>query len=381
MGPASCCNRKEDDSGKLTMTYLSRERQIQDFNSIKAKSQNAYINDDTNNGINENSRTGRGDEEDLLKKLLLLQRSYIIYKNKSRFLEKKAELQEEHENKIKHLQDMFISIFEKNLTQMNLSAFDSKYIYQDSQGKQRILFKASIAKYESNELFSFYKGEINIFGRKHGYGTLYYKDNSFYQGFWVDDSFSAFGRFIDSKGNLNEGRFLNWKLNGEGLKVNELGVKKGYFMEAKLNGIGIEDTPEHLYEGNFVDDIKSGKGKYFFKLLNETYEGESKDNSITGYGIYIWNNNNVYEGTFLNGKMHGNGKYKWPDGAEYEGDYIDNIKQGKGKFKWSDGKCYEGEFSKGKPHGKGIIYYIDGSKYDIIFQEGKPVSKNIIIDN
>jgi hypothetical protein len=375
MGHVNCCNRKDDDSGKMTMTYYSRERQIQDFNSFKARGQAGLMN---NHDViivgNEN------DEEDLLKKLVIIQKRYMSYKNRALFLERKADLLHEHETKLKHIQDIFTSIFEKNLTHMNLSAFDSKHIYHNSEGNSRRIFKASIAKYETNEIFSFYKGEINIFGRKHGFGTLYYKDNSYYQGFWVEDSFSAFGRYIDSKGNLNEGKFNNWKLNGEGFKLNESGVKKGNFVEGMLQGFGLEETPDHVYEGYFVDDMKFGKGKYFFKLLNETYEGESKDNSITGYGMYIWNNNNVYEGTFLNGKMHGKGKYKWPDGAEYEGDYLDNIKQGNGRFKWSDGKYYIGEFLKGKPHGKGIIYYVDGSKYDITFQEGKPVSKNLIND-
>ena len=73
----------------------------------------------------------------------------------------------------------------------------------------------------------------------------------------------------------------------------------------------VEETNEHIYEGDFKYDKKNGNGKLTYKLLKDTYEGEFKDNNITGVGFYTWVNKDTYNGSFLNGKMHGKGLYKW----------------------------------------------------------------------
>ena len=52
----------------------------------------------------------------------------------------------------------------------------------------------------------------------------------------------------------------------------------------------------------------------------------------------------MYEGDFVDGKKTGKGKYTWADGNVYEGDYVDGKKTGKGKFTWADGNVYEGDF-------------------------------------
>jgi hypothetical protein len=36
--------------------------------------------------------------------------------------------------------------------------------------------------------------------------------------------------------------------------------------------------------------------------MNDIYEGEFQDNMITGYGFYVWANQDSYKGTFINGK-------------------------------------------------------------------------------
>lgn len=134
--------------------------------------------------------------------------------------------------------------------------------------------------------------------------------------------------------------------------------------------MGIDETNEHVYQGNFKHDKKEGMGKLEYKTIKDVYEGEFKDNNITGHGFYIWANQDQYTGLFLNGKMHGKGIYRWPDGGEYEGDYKHNIKEGKGRFKWSNGKIYEGPFKNGKPHGIGKLF-INNVPYDVEFKEGK----------
>lgn len=50
----------------------------------------------------------------------------------------------------------------------------------------------------------------------------------------------------------------------------------------------------------------------------------------------------------------------WPDGRRYEGDFKENKMSGFGRFDYGDGKVYEGEFLNGKQHGTG--FYTSGDR-------------------
>lgn len=52
------------------------------------------------------------------------------------------------------------------------------------------------------------------------------------------------------------------------------------------------------YEGNFMNNLKQGKGKQYMK------------------------NGNVYEGEFFEGKWHGRGKITFPDTTTEEGIWL-----------------------------------------------------------
>lgn len=234
----------------------------------------------------------------------------------------------------------------------------------------RVLFDVKIRIYED---MAYYAGNVNLKGEKHGHGTLINKNGVKYQGSWVNNVFTGWGRLIDSDGNLFEGYFENCLLNGKGEKYSLSGsVYKGDFKNGMKDGIGEEETSEHIYVGQYKNDKKEGKGKLIYKAIKDVYDGEFKENCITGYGFYTWANKDTYQGTFFNGKMHGKGLYKWPDGGEYIGDYINNIKEGFGKFKWSNGKIFEGPFKNGRPHGIGKLA-IENEVYDVEFKDGKLV--------
>lgn len=134
---------------------------------------------------------------------------------------------------------------------------------------------------------------------------------------------------------------------------------------------------DYDYHGDFFEDKKHGNGKMYYPNSNETYEGNFKNNTLTGKGKYTWGNGDSYSGDFLNGKMHGVGEYLWKEGGKYIGEYTDNIKVGRGVFYWTNGRIYEGEFSNGKPHGTGIISQ-DKKRYETVFNDGKLVSRKLI---
>ena len=52
-----------------------------------------------------------------------------------------------------------------------------------------------------------------------------------------------------------------------------------------LNGYKEHNFPNgDVYKGNWVNNVRQGKGKYFFK--GGIYDGEWKDNEMNGYGVY-----------------------------------------------------------------------------------------------
>lgn len=65
----------------------------------------------------------------------------------------------------------------------------------------------------------------------------------------------------------------------------------------------------YKYEGEFKDNVMSGKGIYYFPN-GDRYEGEFLDNKRTGRGIMIYASGDKIEGNFLNGKLVDNTKEK-----------------------------------------------------------------------
>lgn len=79
----------------------------------------------------------------------------------------------------------------------------------------------------------------------------------------------------------------------------------------------------------------------------------------------------TYEGELINGVRNGWGKYKWKDGDIYEGEWKDGLFWGKGTFRFGEGYVYEGEFVNGKLHGDGVICRAGGSKHKGTFKNNK----------
>ena len=58
---------------------------------------------------------------------------------------------------------------------------------------------------------------------------------------------------------------------------------------------------------------------------NSFYEGEWRDDKISGKGKYSHANGDVYIGEFLNGLANGNGEYVYSKGSKYIGDWKDDM--------------------------------------------------------
>ena len=233
--------------------------------------------------------------------------------------------------------------------------------------------------------------KINICGK----GKINLKDGRTYEGTFVDGKLEGEGTYINNKGDIYIGGFIGGKLNGKGKIIqkreninksnggneqeninnkdnnddNNL-VYEGEIKDFKREGHGVEKCPEYVYEGNFHDDMKNGQGSIKYLKLGRKYEGEFKNNEITGYGYLIYENKQTYNGNLVDGKKEGKGKYIWPDGSEYEGEYKNDIREGEGSFKWANGLIFKGKFHNGRPEGKGKLYSKNSIK-DVEYRKGK----------
>ena len=273
---------------------------------------------------------------------------------------------------------------------------------EENKSDKKILYNNS-SKNSLNEFIKIFKNDslINNKGKNklklNGEGILKINNGKTIEGSSINQKLNGFSRFIDKDGTIYEGVFENGELNGIGkiikmkennndksinhtLKEENQIIYTGNIKNFKKEGFGREECFDYIYEGNFHNNMKNGKGEIKMIKSGDNYEGEFVNDKITGYGKYIWDNHHQYIGYFLDGEMNGKGKYKWPDGSEYEGEYVNNKREGKGKFKWNSGAFFEGNFHNGKPDGNGI-FFKQGSTYNAEFKDGHlKIHRKIILN-
>ena len=151
-----------------------------------------------------------------------------------------------------------------------------------------------------------------------------------------------------------EGEFINGKRNGKGKEYYESGVLKyeGEYLKGQRSGKGKEyyNKGELKFEGEyFYDDIWDGKG--YDKNKKNVFtinKGNGFIKEFNDDGILI------YEGEYINGMRNGKGKQYDKDGKIiYEGEFKDGKRHGKGKLFDEEGKIiYEGNFISGLREGE-----------------------------
>jgi len=129
------------------------------------------------------------------------------------------------------------------------------------------------------------------------------------------------------------------------------------------------------YEGDWVDGVRQGKGKYVSKSSGGVYDGEYRNDKKDGSGKYVWSNGDWYEGEWKQGLRHGQGVYVWKDKNEkYDGEWKDGIKEGSGKFIYANGDIFTGPYVSGNRHGSGQLVKSDGEERSENYKEGKLVN-------
>eukprot|EP01083_Nonionella_stella_P192000 710133_1 len=104
---------------------------------------------------------------------------------------------------------------------------------------------------------------------------------------------------------------------------------------------------------------KDGKAKVTY-ANGDTFEGELTDGQKNGKGIYFWKElNATYDGEWIMSIRKGHGKTTYSDGSKYEGEWDNNCQHGKGTYMYENGDSYCGQFINGKREGQGIYSYND----------------------
>ena len=189
------------------------------------------------------------------------------------------------------------------------------------------------------------------------------------------DYLNGIGKEYNDKGKvLYEGEYLNGKRNGKG---------KVYYSDGKLlyEGEFLNNKKWNIKEydknGNIINELKNGKG--YIDVYNEfdirIFEGEYTNGLRNGKGKEFYNNGKLlFEGEYKNGLKNGKGKQYDKNGKiivdgeysngcgwnvkEYDknNNIINEIKEGKGYIKHYDKSnilIFECEFTNGLKNGKG----------------------------
>lgn len=129
-----------------------------------------------------------------------------------------------------------------------------------------------------------------------------------------------------------------------------------------------------VYQGDWVDGIKKGRGKETFEAL--TYEGEFDNNRNHGKGTCTVENEFQYVGDFRDGRIEGHGRCTYRGGRVYEGQWKKDAAEGRGTQTYPNGEKYVGDFSGDARHGQGTQTDREGRViYTGLWRNDKPVAQ------
>ena len=166
--------------------------------------------------------------------------------------------------------------------------------------------------------------------------------------------------------------------HGYGFMIQANGVRyEGQWQFNKHHGHGSYTSPEHDFEGEFVNGKHHGPGITRFKSGN-VYEGPYENDKMHGKGVYTFANGTRMVCTHENGKVVGEGEKYYSDGGVYKGDLSYNgLPHGTGVWELPDGSRYEGEHDMGFRHGKGVLILPDGTRQEGRFEKDNYVGPEV----
>jgi len=142
--------------------------------------------------------------------------------------------------------------------------------------------------------------------KPHGSGTLRRDDGAVYNGEWHAGHFAGQGVLAKLEGDLLDGTWVASKLEGHCTTCWSDGrIYQGPYVGGNRHGNDAIMTWPHgaHYRGEFVDDKRTGQGKYVYSD-GRSYEGAYRDDRPHGYGVLKSSDGSVvYDGHWENGEF------------------------------------------------------------------------------
>ena len=143
---------------------------------------------------------------------------------------------------------------------------------------------------------------------------------------------------------------------------------RGNFRDGKFHGQGRLEVPlsfttRTVYNGNWVDGKRDGRGTYWNGDDRHLYIGQWKDDKRHGRGSYFFNLAEWRENQYTEFWLSQNTE-------NYTGDFVNDLYQGRGVYRWKDGSRFEGGFFANEKHGFGTYYYSTGTARQQLWDYG-----------
>ncbi|MBN3316699.1 MORN3 protein, partial [Atractosteus spatula] len=139
-----------------------------------------------------------------------------------------------------------------------------------------------------------------------------------------------------------------------------------------------------IYDGDWKRGKRSGHGTLsvphpgtgeYVKVYSGSWKNDKKEASysacvLQGFGTYFYNDSSCYEGEWLRDQRSGWGRMYYANGDIYEGEWLEDQHDGQGMLRLANENRYEGSWKTGKKHGPGKFFYLDkGQLYEGVWVE------------
>ncbi|XP_051871242.1 radial spoke head 1 homolog [Pristis pectinata] len=174
-----------------------------------------------------------------------------------------------------------------------------------------------------------YEGERNAENERHGQGKAVLPNGDTYEGSYEHGKRHGMGTYRFKNGARYVGEYLQNKKHGQGVFYYPDGSKyEGSWANDQRHGEGIYFYPNgDTYSGEWLAHQRHGQGTYMYALTGSKYVGNWVHGKQVEAGELI-HLNHRYQGNFLNNNPTSRGKYIFDFGCEQHGEYL-QIEQDK----------------------------------------------------
>lgn len=147
-------------------------------------------------------------------------------------------------------------------------------------------------------------------GRCDGFGVGTSNKNTYtttYVGEYANDLSNGVGEEYWSDGSKYTGQFKDGMKNGYGVYFwNDGGVYRGMWENNEIQGHGhYQNAKGRVFVGQWAHSIKHGYGSHFWD--GQLYDGTYVNDIKSGFGVFTWTDKKMYVGYWANGQQNGPG--------------------------------------------------------------------------